>query len=53
MSKYDSIKTAAELVAEVQAHGLSLAEEDIVRTQDIFWPLYTMSAYFCASCALK
>ena len=36
MSKYDSIKTAAELVAEVQAHGLSLSEEDIVRTQDIF-----------------
>ena len=29
MSKYDSIKTAAELVAEVQAHGLSLAQEDI------------------------
>ena len=36
MSKYDSIKTAAELVAEVQAHGLSLVEEDIVRAQDIF-----------------
>ena len=36
MSKYDSIKTAAELVAEVQAHGLSLAQEDICRAQDIF-----------------
>lgn len=35
-SKYDSIKTAAELVAEVQAHGLSLAQEDICRAQDIF-----------------
>ena len=29
MSKYDSIKTAAELVAEVRVHGLSLAQEDI------------------------
>ena len=35
-SKYDSIKTAAELVAEVQAHGLSLAQEDICWAQDIF-----------------
>ena len=36
MSKYDSIKTAAELVAEVRLHGLSLAQEDITRAQDIF-----------------
>ncbi len=36
MSMYDSIKTAAELVAEVQAHGLSSAQEDICRAQDIF-----------------
>ena len=36
MSKYDDIKTAAELVAEVQAHGLSLDQEDICRAQDIF-----------------
>ena len=36
MSKYDSIETAAELVAEVQAHGLSTAQEDICRAQDIF-----------------
>lgn len=35
-SKYDSIKTAAELVAEVRLHGLSLAQEDITRAQDIF-----------------
>ena len=35
-SKYDSIKTAAELVSEVQLHGLSLAQEDICRAQDIF-----------------
>jgi len=35
-SKYDSIQTAAELVAEVQNHGLSLAQEDICRAQDIF-----------------
>lgn len=34
-SKYDSIKTAAELVAEVQANGLSLMQEDICRAQDI------------------
>ena len=31
MSKYDSIQTAAELMAEVQAHGLSTAQEDICR----------------------
>lgn len=37
MSKYDSIETAAELVAEVQAHGLSTAQEDICRARDIFW----------------
>lgn len=35
-SKYDNIKTAAELVSEVQLHGLSLAQEDICRAQDIF-----------------
>lgn len=35
-SKYDNIKTDAELVAEVQIHGLSLAQEDICRAQDIF-----------------
>ena len=31
MSKYDSIKTAAELVAEVRANGLSTVQEDICR----------------------
>ena len=36
MSKYDSIKTAAELVADVRANGLSTAQEDICRAQDIF-----------------
>lgn len=36
MSKYDSIKTAAELVKEVRLNGLSLAQEDICRAQDIF-----------------
>ncbi len=36
MSKYDNIGTAAELVSEVQLHGLSLAQEDICRAQDIF-----------------
>lgn len=36
MSKYDSIETAAELVAEVQINGLSMAQEDICRAQDIF-----------------
>lgn len=35
-SKYDSIKTAAELVKEVRLNGLSLAQEDICRAQDIF-----------------
>lgn len=35
-SKYDSINTAAELVSEVQLHGLSTAQEDICRAQDIF-----------------
>ena len=35
-SKYDKIKTAAELVAEVQVNGLSTAQEDICRAQDIF-----------------
>ncbi len=36
MSKYDNIKTAAELVIEVQLNGMSLAQEDICRAQDIF-----------------
>lgn len=35
-SKYDSIKTAEELVKEVMAHGLSLKQEDLCRAQDIF-----------------
>lgn len=35
-SKYDNIKTAAELVAEVQVHGLSMDQVDICRAQDIF-----------------
>lgn len=36
MSKYDSIVTAADLVAEVRLHGLSTDQEDICRAQDIF-----------------
>lgn len=36
MSKYDSIKTAKEMIAEVMIHGLSLDPEDICRVQDIF-----------------
>ena len=36
MSKYDSIKTAADLVKEVRINGLSLDQEDICRAQDIF-----------------
>lgn len=36
MSKYDNIKTAAELVAEVRANGLSTDQKDICRAQDIF-----------------
>lgn len=36
MSKYDNIKTAADLVAEVAIHGLSTAQDDINRAQDIF-----------------
>jgi len=36
MSKYDSIKTAADLVSEVKLHGLSTDQEDICRAQDIF-----------------
>lgn len=36
MSKYDHIETAADLVAEVAAHGLSMEQEDINRAQDIF-----------------
>ena len=35
-SKYDRIKTAKDLIFEVLAHGLSLAQEDILRAQDIF-----------------
>lgn len=35
-SKYDSIKTAEELLKEVAAHGLSTKPEDICRAQDIF-----------------
>lgn len=34
-SKYDSIKTAKELIAEVRIHGLSLAQEDLNRAADI------------------
>lgn len=33
-SKYDHIETAAELVQEVRAHGLSTAQEDICRAQE-------------------
>ncbi len=36
MSKYDDIETAADLVAEVAIHGLSIKQEDINRAQDIF-----------------
>lgn len=36
MSKYDDIKTAAELVAYVRNHGFSTQQEDICRAQDIF-----------------
>lgn len=36
MSKYDSIKTAAEMVQEVRMHGLSTAQEDLNRIADIF-----------------
>lgn len=36
MSKYDSIKTAAELVKEVQMYGLSMAQDDLNRAADIF-----------------
>lgn len=35
MSKYDSIKTAAELVREVKKHGLSTVQEDLNRAADI------------------
>lgn len=35
MSKYDSIKTAAELVCEVKNHGLSTVQEDLNRAADI------------------
>ena len=36
MSKYDSIRTAAEMVQEVRMHGLSTAQEDLNRVADIF-----------------
>jgi len=36
MSKYDNIKTAADLVAEVAVHGLSTDQDDINRAADIF-----------------
>lgn len=36
MTKYDSIKTAAELVKEVQMHCLSMAQDDLNRAADIF-----------------
>lgn len=35
-SKYDKIQTASDLVMEVKFHGMSLAQEDILRAQDIF-----------------
>lgn len=35
-SKYDSIKTASEMVEEVMVHGLSTNQADICRVQDIF-----------------
>lgn len=35
-SKYDNIETAKDLVSEVAIHGLSMAQEDICRAQDIF-----------------
>ena len=36
MSKYDSIVTAAELIKEVQLHGLSMDIDDLNRAADIF-----------------
>jgi len=36
MSKYDNIKTAADLVTEVAIHGLSTDQEDLNRAADIF-----------------
>ena len=35
-SIYDNVKTAKDLLTEVQAHGLSTKIEDICRAQDIF-----------------
>lgn len=35
-SKYDSIKTAADLITEVRCHGLSTTTDDINRAADIF-----------------
>lgn len=36
MSKYDSIRTAAAMVKEVQMHGLSMEQDDLNRVADIF-----------------
>ena len=36
MSKYDSIKTAADLISEVIMHGLSTEQDDTNRAADIF-----------------
>jgi hypothetical protein len=36
MSKYDTIKTAADLVTEVRLHGLSTEQDDKNRAADIF-----------------
>ena len=35
-SIYDNIKTARELITNIRLHGMSTAEEDICRIQDIF-----------------
>lgn len=36
MSKYDTIKTARDLIFEVASHGLSLDQDDLNRAADIF-----------------
>ena len=36
MSKYDNIKTAADLITEVSLNGLSTAQDDLNRAADIF-----------------
>ena len=36
MSRYDTIKTPADLIVEVKMHGLSTEQEDINRAADIF-----------------